>query len=190
MNETVQQLLAEVEAWCAGRSWLWRAPILLWLGYIGAHHLADPLYSSLFGGINLGIHEAGHLLFSPAGDWMLMAGGTILQLGAPIAAAILFLRQPDFFAVCVCGGWLSTNLFNVATYAADARQMTLPLVSLGHPRHDWNYLLGRSRLLEWDAAIATGLRACAILIMGASLVSGSWMLWRMARSRRLGVPDA
>ena len=57
------------------------------------------MYSSIFDGINLVIHEAGHLAFSYFGELLEIAGGTILQLMAPIVAAFAFYRQKDYFAV-------------------------------------------------------------------------------------------
>src|SRR5207253_2494489 len=47
-------------------------------------------------------------------------------------------RQPDWFAVTFSGAWLATNLYGVATYVADAREMDLPLVTVGggEPGHD------------------------------------------------------
>lgn len=173
----------EVEAWCAGRSWLWRAPILLWLAWIGVRHLADPLYDSLFGALNLGLHEAGHLLFSwLPGRFLTVAGGTVLQLAAPVMAAVMFLRQPDYFAVSVCGAWLATNLYNVAAYIADARAQVLPLVSVGDcvACHDWAYLLGTLGLLRLDTALAFLTRMLAFLALWSSLAVGAWMLRRMA----------
>ncbi|HSS47215.1 MAG TPA: hypothetical protein VLL03_07370, partial [Burkholderiales bacterium] len=75
----------EIENWCQGRIWYGRALLLLWLAWIGVEHLRDPLYSSLFGGLNLGIHEAGHLLFRFFGfEFLMVAGGTLLQLAAPV----------------------------------------------------------------------------------------------------------
>src|SRR5688572_11249243 len=38
---TAQDIRDEVDGWSAGRSWLWRAPILVGLGWIGVRHLAD-----------------------------------------------------------------------------------------------------------------------------------------------------
>ena len=55
-----------------------RAPLLLWLAYVAMRHVADPLYTSLFGSLNLGLHEGGHLLFGYLpGDFLAVAGGTL-----------------------------------------------------------------------------------------------------------------
>ncbi len=178
----------EVADWCEGRSWLWRAPLLLYLAYVGVRHLGDPEYTSLFGGINLGIHEAGHVVLSFAGQWVMVLGGTLFQLAAPLVAAFLFLRQPDYFAVPVCGAWFSTNLYNVATYMADARALELPLVTLGPEggdvEHDWNYLLDSVGLLHYDTTLAGLVRLLAFLVMWGSIAAGVWMCWRMARGSR------
>lgn len=112
-----------------------------------------------------------------------MAGGTILQLAAPLIAGALFRRQRDWFAVAVAACWLSTNLFSVARYAGDARVRELPLVSptMGDPVHDGSYLLGRMGLLRHDVAIAGGLRFLAVVAMLAGLVGGGWLVWHMLR---------
>jgi hypothetical protein len=181
-------LKEEAVAWCEGRSWVWRAPILAYLAYAGVRHLADPLYTSLFGGINLGIHEAGHMVLSFAGQWVMVLGGTFFQLAAPIVAALLFLRQPDFFALPVCGAWFSTNLYSVATYMADARALELPLVTVGaeggEVEHDWNYLLHSVGLLNFDTTLAGFVRLLAFLLMWSSVAAGAWMCRQMVRPRR------
>ena len=181
-----QSMRKEIEDWCQGRIWYGRALLLLWLAWVGVEHLRDSLYSSLFGGLNLGIHEAGHLLFRFNGEFLAVAGGTILQLAAPVGAAVMFLRQPDFFALSVCGAWLATNFYNVATYMADARAMELPLLSVGGGSdviHDWHYMLSHLHLLAWDTRFASLTRLIAFLAMWGSVAFGAWMLWKMAKTR-------
>ena len=181
-----QSMRGQIESWCQGRIWYVRALMLLWLAWIGIEHLREPLYTSLFGGLNLGIHEAGHLVFRFDGEFLAVAGGTILQLAAPLGAAVMFLRQPDFFALSVCGAWFSTNLYNVATYMADARAMELPLVSIGGSSdviHDWHYMLSHLHLLVWDTRFASFTRLIAFLAMWGSIAFGAWMLWKMAKSK-------
>jgi hypothetical protein len=188
VRELLEALSEAVREWCRGRHWIWRAPILLYLAYAGVRHLGSSEYTSLFGGINLGIHELGHVLTSWAGQWISVLGGTLFQCLAPIVSALLFLRQPDFFAVPVCGWWLGDNLYGVATYMADARALELPLVTVGpeggEVEHDWNYLLDSVGLLQHDTQLAALVRVAAFLLTWSSIAAGAWMCWRMARGRR------
>ena len=52
----------------------------------------------------------------------------------PVLSMAMFWRQRDFFAIAVCFGWLSENLFDVATYAGDARSRHLHLITPGGDR--------------------------------------------------------
>ena len=170
--------------WCRERAALPRIPLALYMAWIGARHLADADYGSWFAALNLGIHEAGHLLFGwQPWQFLTAAGGTLLQLAPPIASAWMFCRQPDYFAMTVCGGWLSTNLYGIATYAADARELDLPLVSVGggEADHDWAYMLEALGLLEWDHTLALLIRVVAFAVMWSSVAAAAAMLWLMAR---------
>jgi hypothetical protein len=175
-------MFLKVKQWCRGRSVTARGLLLVFLIYVGYRHFVNPDYCSIFGGVNLGVHELGHIIFGFAGEFVSIAGGTILQLAAPIACAVMFLRQPDYYALCLCGVWLSTNLYGIATYVADARELVLPLVSVGGGEviHDWNYMLSRMNILSWDKAIAAFLRGCALILMWGSIIIAIWMLWEMA----------
>lgn len=178
------ETVRDAAGWSAGRSWVWRAVILLYLAWVGVHHLGDPYYGSLFSGITLGIHELGHVLLSWAGRFLATAGGSLAQLVAPAAAAVLLHRHRDYFGVAVGGAWLSFSLFDLATYVGDARTQTLPLVGLtADPVHDWNWLLGRMGLLAWDRVLAGTVRAVAFLTWASSLALGGWLCLRMAKSR-------
>ena len=172
--------------WCAGRSWRWRAPLLLFLAWTGVRHLMDPEYWSIFMGLTLGLHELGHVLWSPFGEMLGIAGGSITQLLAPLVAAFLLWRQRDFFGVAVCGAWLSFSLANLATYIADAREGALPLVSLGDGEdviHDWNWLLDAAGWLQHDASIARFTRLLSGAALVLSLALGAWLCRRMAERR-------
>lgn len=168
--------------YCRDRSWEARLPVLLLFAYILFRHLTQLEYGNfLFNGINLGIHEAGHIVFRPFGEFLMIAGGTILQCLAPVVAAGLFYRQQrDFFAVAFCFGWLGTNCFNCAIYASDARgQLNLPLVSPwgqgfgADGMGDWSRMLRKLGMLEWDTTC---------------LAFGGWLLWQMHRARSLPPP--
>jgi hypothetical protein len=180
----LESLRADARDWCAGRSWIWRALLLAYLLRVGVGHLRDPEYSSLFGGITLGIHELGHVLLSWAGQFVSIAGGSLAQVAAPAAGAWLLYRQRDYFGVAVAGAWEAFSLWNLATYVGDARTRALPLVGLvADPIHDWNWILGRLGILGADRTLAALTRLAAFSIWSASLLLGAWLCATMAKSR-------
>lgn len=181
----VGRFVAEARGWCRGRLWQGRVLLLAWFAYMLVHHLRDDEYTSLIGALNLGIHELGHLVTRPFGEWISIAGGTLVQCLVPVGSMFMFYRQRDFFAIAVAWGWLATNLFNVATYMADARSMALPLVSVGggEAYHDWNYLLDSCGLLRFDKKLAFLVRGAATLSMLVCLVGGGWLVaWMLHTS--------
>jgi hypothetical protein len=126
------------------------------------------------------------VLFGFLGEWPGVAGGSVTQLAAPVAAALILLRQRDYFGVAVGGAWLSMSLSNLAVYIADARAEELPLVSLGGGDviHDWNYLLGSVHLLAHDADIAGLVRFTALATLVLSALLGGWLCAVMAGAGR------
>jgi hypothetical protein len=173
----------DAASWSAGRSWAWRAALLAYLAWVGVGHLRDPLYSSLFGGITLAVHELGHLLLSWAGQFLGVAGGSLAQVAAPAAAAWLLFRQRDYFGVAVAGAWESFSLWNLATYVGDARARELPLIGfVPDPIHDWNWLLSKLGILTWDRGLASLTWVSAFAVWAASLSLGAWLCWNMART--------
>lgn len=163
-------------------NWI-RIPILLVLAWILHSHLDDPGYTSIFGGINLGFHEMGHATFMWFGNRMLTtAGGTLLEIGIPVAAAIyLLVKQRDPFGAAVCVFWMGTALVGAGVYAADARAQALPLVSPFGPvdvdSHDWTVMLLKVGRLSQDQQIGAALRGSGLLAMAVALGAGAWMVW-------------
>lgn len=180
----VRRLIEDASNWATGRMWYVRLPLIIYMAYVTYRHIADPMYTDLIKALNLAIHEGGHVVFRPFGQFMYMLGGTILQCLAPVLSVGMFLKQRDYFGIAFCFGWLSTNLFDVATYVADARAMRLPLVNLGGGDviHDWNWLLGRMGILHLDTTLAFLLRLAAAANMLVFLTAGTWLLWRMFRT--------
>lgn len=173
---------------CRGRVWWIRVPFLLYFAYVLIRHLQNPLYKSIIGALNLGIHELGHVITCFAGPHICAFAGTGLQCLVPVLAMWNFYRQKDFFAISLCFGWLSTNFFEVATYLADSRSLSLPLVSLGpSAKHDWNYLLSEMNLLQYDTLIADWIRLFGVATMFACFVSGGWIILQMYKYRNEGI---
>jgi hypothetical protein len=185
--------VGRVEDWCRERSWEVRVPILLMLAWVLVHHwVSDVEYQNFFlGKFNFGIHEAGHLVFKPFGEFLHIAGGTILQCLAPVIAAFyLWCWQRDAFGVAFCLAWLGTNFFHCATYCSDARgQLNLVLYSPGGQAFgadgvgDWSRMLGMLGHLEWDTKIAFFLRLAGSASMLAGIATGAWVCWTMLRLR-------
>jgi hypothetical protein len=169
------------EEWCRGRNWIVRAPLVLYLALVFYRHLRDPVYGSLlFGGVTLGVHELGHVIFAFLGQFIGILMGSGTQVLVPIVVIFIFLRQEDYFGMAVGGAWLSFSLFNLATYIGDARLMELPLVGLGpDPMHDWHYLLTKTGMLDHDRGLAFLTRALAFTIGIGSLAFAGWLLWKM-----------
>jgi len=177
---TAFRLLQQAGEWCRGRNGWWRLSVLGWLGYLLIRHWGDPRYQSLIHPLNFGIHEMGHFLFMPLGQFIGIAGGTLLQLLAPLAAMVMFLKQRDYFAFAFAWGWLGTNLFDVATYAGDARALQLPLAApWAVTFHDWNFMLTRLGLLPHDQTVAAAFRLAATVSFAVALVAGGWLVWQM-----------
>ncbi len=178
--------LSEGGEWARGRMWLPRALLLLVCAWIFYQHLQDPLYGGIVKGLNLAIHEIGHVLFGFVGDFIGIAGGTILQVAAPVVTAWLFYRQRDFFAIAVALCWLGTSFFDVAVYAADARAGDLPLVGLGggDPEHDWFIMLAETDLLNHDKSIGAVFRSLGFASFLAGLMFGAWLVRISATTKR------
>ncbi|MBX9929678.1 MAG: hypothetical protein K2X99_12305 [Gemmatimonadaceae bacterium] len=179
----------DLAEWVQGRTWWWRA-LLLWFLAVQAlvpfrHGPFDEAWS-IFGPINFGAHEFGHLFFAVfTGQFLTTLGGSLMQLLVPLGAAFAIRRANDFFGVAVCGLWLAESAAELRFYIADARDMDLDLVSFSPDGgdHDWNYLL---RTLDWlphDRTIAKGLGVIAFGIWLASVLFSLWLFVQMHRAR-------
>lgn len=170
-----------------------RGMLLALLGYYTLRLVTAPLAANYPGEIflhlvNLPFHEAGHVLFSPFGRFLQVAGGTVMQLLVPAAVAISFYRRRDLFATTIAGWWFGESLTDVAPYAADARAGELPLLggvtgSEVADYHDWEVLLERLGLLAWDQTIGRLFLVAGGLVMAAALAGGAFVAFRGLRGR-------
>ena len=148
-----------------------RLLLTLFLAIYGAACLAHPGSDGLLDGVDLAIHETGHLVFGPFGEFVGFAGGTLAQLIMPAVFAVYFWRQGDRHAATVPVWWLAQNLWNISVYAADARAQLLPLVGGGE--HDWAYMLGRLGWLSLDTRISRVIWLTGVAVYVASIVQGA-----------------
>jgi hypothetical protein len=128
-----------------------------------------PYAWHIIDGANLLIHEAGHILFLPFGEFVSVLGGSILQLAVPAVFAISFFWNLQFVDMCVMLLWLGESLVNVSIYAGDAVAHRLPLLSNDPAGHDWTYIFSHLNLLGQTDAISNmmNIAGIALLAIGA-----------------------
>ena len=144
----------------------------LWCAY-------DPSQWHLIDGVNLVIHEAGHLIFSPFGEFMMIAGGSLFQIIMPALFVGYFCYQRQFYSAALVLFWVGESILNVSVYAGDSLALQLPLLGGQDSIHDWNYMLGVLGLLKATAKIAGGIRLLGTLVIALAAV-GSIMFARVS----------
>jgi hypothetical protein len=126
----------------------------------------------------LPIHEGGHLLFRWFGETLMVMGGTLLQLGVPLALAVYFVFQRQILGTAFAAFFFFENFLNVGTYMADSRAQALQYVTVGnaeYAEHDWAYLFIKLGVLEHDVTIGHAVRVLGWLGM---LGVVAWLWWR------------
>jgi hypothetical protein len=158
-----------------------RAALIIWLIFylFFLFELAAgggfPSYMDL---VFIPVHEGGHLLFRWFGQFVALAGGTFMQLAAPVLLAIYFGFRRQAQAVAFCIFFFFEQFLPISIYMADARAQQLPLLTVGDSEdviHDWNYLFSHLGLLEHDTQIASTFRVLGWLGMLATV---AWFVRR------------
>jgi len=123
----------------------------LWIAF-------DPMQGSFLDIVDLPIHETGHLLFRPFGEFMMVAGGSLFQVIMPAIFVGYFIWQKSYYSAAITLLWVGQSIINVYIYAADAVVMQLVLTSgfTGSEGsfHDWNYLLTYLGLINSTKSVA------------------------------------
>ena len=128
---------------------------------------------------NLLFHEAGHPIVGLFSSRLEPYGGTIGQLVFPCVLAIAFWRQGRALGFAAAWIWFFENWFNIARYMADARRLELPL--LGGGDHDWNTILTRWNLLQYDTRIGSALNVIGWIGITAACAWVAWRAWQDSR---------
>ena len=118
----------------------------------------DPYQWHLIDGVNLVIHEAGHLFFRPFGEFMMIAGGSLFQVIMPALFVVYFSYHRKYYSASLVLFWVGESVLNVSVYAGDSVALQLPLLGGQDSLHDWNYLLSSLNLLPATAKIAGAIR--------------------------------
>jgi hypothetical protein len=131
-----------------------------------------PLQGSFLDIVDLPVHETGHLLFRPLGEFMMVFGGSLFQLIVPAVFVGYFLRNGKYYSAAIVLFWVGQSLLNVFVYAADAVAMQIVLISglTGSEGsfHDWNYLLTETGLINSTRTVAGSIRFLGTLAIAAA----------------------
>jgi hypothetical protein len=157
------------------------AALLAGLAFLLRSERDHGFLAAVIHGADLVFHEAGHPLFGLLGwRFLMILGGTLLQLTPPLASAVIFWRRRQAASLAVVLVWLGVNLVNVGQYAADAQARALPLVNADADGHDWWNMLGALGLLEQCRAIGATIGALGWTLQ---LLAPAWAatLWLRRR---------
>ena len=191
---TAKQWLIETDGADDSMTLYGRAVVFLGLLWWGRVFIMTPLETNYTGEsflhlINLPFHEAGHLIFSPFGRFMMILGGSLGQVLMPLICLGTFLiKTRDPFGASVALWWTAESLMDLAPYINDARDLELMLLGgvTGKETdgHDWNNLLTMTGLLNWDHRLAHLAYNIGILLMLASFAWGGVLLARHYQRQR------
>jgi len=137
----------------------------LWCAY-------DPYQWHLIDGVNLVIHEAGHLIFSPLGEFMMIAGGSLFQVIVPALFVGYFWYHRKYYSAALVLFWVGESILNVSVYAGDSLALQLPLLGGQDSMHDWNYLLSSLNLLPATTQVAGAIRLLGTIIILLAVFGG------------------
>jgi len=149
---------------------------------------AESLGGSFLHLVDLPFHEAGHVLFSPFGRFLMTLGGSLLQVAVPVVCAVVFLvKTRDPFAASAALWWSGQSLMDLAPYIGDARALQLTLIGgrtgAEVEGHDWEYILQTLGWLHHDKTLADAAFAAGAAVMIAGLAWGAAVLVRIYRTQ-------
>jgi hypothetical protein len=136
------------------------------------------------------IHEFGHFLFRPLGEFMTLLGGSLFQVALPLVFGGIFLvKNRDPFPASVMLWWSAVAVMDIAPYIYDARspQHVLLTGRTGDSgAHDFIDVLGDLGLLNQAQPIGRGAHGFGILMLLIALAWGAWLVWQQYRRKRSG----
>jgi hypothetical protein len=131
------------------------------------------------------IHEFGHVLFRPFGEFMTLLGGSLFQVLLPLVFGGIFLvKNRDPFAAAVMLWWSAVALMHVAPYIYDAwapQHVLLTGRNGDTGAHDFIDTLGDLGLLHKAQPIGRGVHAFGVAVMSVALAWGAWLVWQQYR---------
>jgi len=134
------------------------------------------------------IHEFGHILFRPFGEFMTLLGGSLFQVLLPLIFGGVFLvKNRDPFAASVMLWWAAVAVMDVAPYIYDAwkpQHILLTGRTGDTGSHDFIDTLGDLGLLHKAQPIGRGVHVFGVIAMLTALAWGTWLVWQQHRKSK------
>ena len=173
------------EAWLQKIGPRWRGALALFLALVGWCALMPSrhdgvllylpgLFSTVLDYLSYFIHEGGHFILQWATRTVHLLGGTLFQLGFPLALCCWYLHRRFWHCAALAFFWFGHELPGVGRYIADARAQKLGMLS-PDGMDDWHHLLGTYGLLDFDRllgfttltlGVPAMIAACALFVAG------------------------
>lgn len=174
----------------AGRALVYLVFFIWGWSFIMMSMQSNEIGNSFMHNINLVFHEAGHVIFRPLGRFMMILGGSLMQLLVPLAVIVAFIwKNQDNFGASIGLWWLAQSMMDLAPYINDAR--TGQLILLGGVTgqdmpgiHDWRNILTDLGMLQRDHAIAGFTDFMGEVLMLLAFAWGGYILFLQYRSSR------
>lgn len=132
-------------------------PIIIWL----INNNGD--FIPFLDHFNLLIHEGGHGIFRIFGSFIYTLGGSLMQILISFLFIYYFYSNKKQIGVQLSFIYLGENLYNISKYAADAKLQRLPLLGGNKVYHDWNWLLSKMNILNYDQEVGLFFIICGIV---------------------------
>ncbi len=163
----VQRARRPAELWV----WLLSAGCVAVIGVLsGASGGRIPFLS----GVDLGIHEFGHLATFWAPWRVTASAGSVFQVAVPLALAAYFgFSRREWWAAAPLLAWAGASARNIAVYIADAPYQRLELWGGPGVLHDWAQLLAGTPM-RLAGAIAWTVNAAGWVAIAAALGVALW----------------
>ena len=161
--------------------------LAIWSWFLFGYDYRDgEIGTSFMHNILLPIHEAGHVLFRPFGEFMTILGGSLFQLALPFGIGVAFiLKNRDNFGAAIGLWWASVSLIDLSPYIYDALHPQLILLGgrtgAEDGPHDWIYLLIKLGQIDHAQRWGAVAHACGGLVMLGALIWGATILWRQRK---------
>lgn len=167
-------LLEKIREWCRGKSGNARLPFAVYCGGLLVVYFFNQDAAANIDLLNALLHKLGHFIWGLIVPDTPIAGGWLIQFGAPVVAMFVFYRNFDYFGVALSFAWAGTALLWNAPYciradAGEAGEFPPSILNMNEPLHDWNYLLTNTNSLQDAGAIAESMRWGGLLALAFGL---------------------